>query len=104
MGALASGAARPVGYRDEIRMQGREALNCLPERALHLLRLRRKELERDADAGAGMAAGTDEIPHHHATPCADDTTASRGSRASQSDTAIFPSEPSSGGSVRCSAT
>ena len=41
---------------------------------------------------------------HHATPCADDTTASRGSRASHSDTAIFPSDPGSGGSVRCSAT
>ena len=49
VGALARRAAGAIGHRDEIRPQRREPLDRLPQRLLHLLGLRRKELERDAD-------------------------------------------------------
>ncbi len=61
MGALAGGAAGAIGHRDEIRAQRRKPRHRLPQRLLHLLRLGRKEFERDADAalaaGVGDAAG-----------------------------------------------
>src|SRR5581483_8242211 len=49
VGALACRPARAVGDRDEVRPQRREPLDRLPQRALHLVALRREELERDAD-------------------------------------------------------
>ena len=47
--ALARRAAGAIGHRDEIRRERREPRDRLPEILLHLLGLRRKELERDAD-------------------------------------------------------
>ena len=71
VGALARRAARAVGHRHEIRPQRREPLDRLPQRALHLLGLRREELERDVDAGAPTwRLARIEITDHHATPCA----------------------------------
>jgi len=50
MGALAGRAARAVGDGDEIRIERRQPGDDVPQAALHLFRLRRKELERDRRA------------------------------------------------------
>ena len=47
MGALAGRSAGAIGHRDEIRRQRRQPVDGLPQAALHLLRLGRKELEGD---------------------------------------------------------
>src|ERR1700687_6165653 len=47
MGALPGRSAGAIGDRDEIGRERRETLDGLPQAALHLLRLRREELERD---------------------------------------------------------
>src|SRR5579871_5622996 len=97
--ALARRAAGAVGDGDEARRQRRQALDRIPQVLLHLLRLRREELEGDADrtgiavveasrAGGGFS--------HHATSRPTSAISVRGSRASHSETAILPSDPSSG--------
>src|SRR5262249_58973198 len=70
-----------------------------------LLALRREELEGDADAPviAGEAAGA-RLGVHHATSRAGAASAMRGSRPSQSDTAILPSEAGSGARFCCDTT
>ena len=57
VGALAGRAAGPVGHRDEARLERREALDGVPEDLLHLVGLRREELDRDADRVVAVAAG-----------------------------------------------
>ncbi len=59
MGALAGRAAGAVGHRDEIRRQRRQPRDRLPQRLLHLRRLRREEFERDMQPAsvAGAASG-----------------------------------------------
>ena len=47
MGALAGRSAGAIGHGDEIGRERRETLDRLPQAALHLLGLRREELERD---------------------------------------------------------
>ena len=47
MRALTSRSTRSVSHRHEVRCQRREPVDHLPQAALHLLRLRRKELERN---------------------------------------------------------
>src|SRR5690348_4443746 len=47
MGALTGRATGAIGHRDEIGGQRRQAVDRVPEIALHLLRLGREELERD---------------------------------------------------------
>ena len=56
--ALARRAAGAVGDRDEVGLQRRKPRDRLPQRLLHLLGLRREELEGDADAAlvAGVEA------------------------------------------------
>src|SRR5262249_61997797 len=49
MRALARGAARAVGDRDEIRLERRKAGDRGPQRLFHLLGLRRGELDGGAD-------------------------------------------------------
>ena len=55
VGALAGRAACAVGDRDESRVERLEPPRRLPEARLHLARLRRKELEGDADGRARPA-------------------------------------------------
>ena len=70
VGALARRAAGAVGHRDEIGLERRQPRDRLPQRLLHLLGLRREELERDADA-ALVAGVTKRLRAdggaHHAT-------------------------------------
>ncbi len=47
MGALAGRAAGAIGHRDEVGAERRQPLDGLPQAALHLLGLRREELEGD---------------------------------------------------------
>src|SRR5262249_11982303 len=100
--ALARGAARAVGDRDEIRLERRKAGDRVPQRLFHLLGLRREELEGDADAALpAIAEALDEaagarLGLHHATSRAGAASVMRGSRPSQSETAILPSEAGSG--------
>ena len=47
MGALAGRAAGAVGHRDEVGRERRQPLDGVPQAALHLLGLRREELEGD---------------------------------------------------------
>src|SRR6266849_6520042 len=47
MGALAGRTAGAIGHGDEIGCERRKTLDRLPQAALHLLGLRREELERD---------------------------------------------------------
>ena len=56
--ALARRAAGAVGDRDEVGRERRQPRDRFPQRLLHLLGLRREELERDADAAsvAGVEA------------------------------------------------
>src|SRR6202030_4000741 len=84
----------------------RQPIDRLPQRLLHLGGLGRKELEGNADArrGAAMneAARARSGGNHQATSRAvAPASAMRGSRPSQSETAILPSEFGSGGSVFC---
>ena len=91
--ALARRAAGAIGDRDEVRLQRREPRDRLPQRLLHLRGLRRKEFERDARCGAApraKAAGARRTVHQ-ATSRVGAASAMRGSRASQSETAILPS-------------
>src|SRR6185436_1908464 len=81
--------AGAVGDRNEVRRQRAQTLDRLPEILLHLLGLGREELERHTD-------------RHHATSRTSLATWTRVSRPSQSETAILPSEPGSGGRLRCS--
>ena len=55
--ALAGRTAGAVGHRDEVRLERREPADRLPQRLLHFRGLRRKELERDADAARRIASG-----------------------------------------------
>ena len=52
VGALSGRSAGAVGDRDEARLQRLEGLDRLPQRLLHLLRLRREEFEADLDVAA----------------------------------------------------
>ena len=95
VGALAGRAAGAVGDRDEVRRERREPRDRLPQGLLHLLGLRREELEGDADArvrgcGSGWRAAAVRAPSRDLARGRRCTM--RGSRASQSDTAILPSE------------
>ena len=47
MGALAGRTAGAIGHGDEVGRERRQTLDRLPQAALHLLGLRREELERD---------------------------------------------------------
>src|SRR5690606_1948527 len=49
VGALARRAACAISHADEPRVERRERLDRLPQRGFHLLRLGRKELERNVD-------------------------------------------------------
>ena len=84
VGALARRTAGAVGDRHEVRPQRREPLDGLPERALHLVGLRREELERARGGGVPPAAAGTLDGGQLLTPTlrADATTARRGSRAS----------------------
>src|SRR5437762_3623035 len=101
VGALAGGATGAVGHGDEIGAQWRQPRDRFPQRLLHLLGLGRKKLEGDADAPfaavvdeAALARGDRGIGAHQATSRS--AMAMRGSRPSQSETAILPPEFCSG--------
>ena len=47
MGALPRRSAGAIGHRDEVGAERRQPVDGLPQAALHLLGLRREELERD---------------------------------------------------------
>ena len=69
MRTLAGRAAGAVGDRDEQRIERREPRDRLPQRALHLVGLRREELERNADAAlvGRMDESARAFTTHHAT-------------------------------------
>ena len=73
VGALARGATGAIGHRDEIRGEGGETFDHIPQAALHLLGLRREELKRDIrqagldGAGLGRAGfGMSDVGTHGA--------------------------------------
>ena len=89
VGALARAAARAVGDRDETRRQRREPGDRLPQRRLHLGRLRREEFERDMHVVVAGPAQAQRCDSHHATSRAVRGSGSDiilGSRATQSET------------------
>src|SRR4051794_30578642 len=99
MRALAGRAAGAVGDGDEVGLERSQPRDRFPQRLLHLLAFRREEFEGDADAP--LVAGLDEAAGsrgrvHQATSRAGAGVGSasmmRGSRPSQSETAILPSE------------
>ena len=96
VGALARRAAGAIGDGDEIRLERRQPADRLPQRLLHLRGFRRKEFERHADAarraGIDEAAGTRSV-HHATSRVFGAASTMRGSRASQSETAILPCGP-----------
>ena len=107
VGALARRAAGAVGHRDEIRLERREPCDRFPERLLHLRGFRREKFERDvqmrrARAGVDEAARRAARSSRHLARLPAARSTMRGSRASQSDTAILPSGP--GGKVCCRST
>src|ERR1700759_789538 len=106
MGALARRATGAVCHRDEVGGKRRQAADRVPQGRLHLGRLRREELERDADAVgvADEAARARALAHHATSRFAEVASARRGSRASHSETAILPSEWGSGGKLWCETT
>ena len=103
--ALARRAARAVRDRDEIRPQGAKPLDRVPQRALHLVGLRREELERDVDARMPTwRLARTKSPT--ITQLLARTTRARGAdraRATATRQSFRPSS-GSGGSTRCSAT
>ena len=52
VGSLARRSARAIRDRHKARLQGLESLDRIPQRLLHLLRLRREEFEADLDIAA----------------------------------------------------
>ena len=57
MGALAGRSAGAIGHRDEIRRERRQPVDGLPQVLLHLLGLRREELEGDRRLSRAMPVG-----------------------------------------------
>ena len=65
VGALAGRAAGAIGHGDERRTERLQPAHAVPQIDLHLLVLRRKELEGDARTARAVAAGAESV--HHAT-------------------------------------
>ena len=96
--ALAGRAAGAVGDRDEVRVERLEPLRRLPEVRLHLRRLRREELEGDANGRAGSAQRNGLGHQANSTSLfGKESEMIRGSSASQSATVSLPDSPFAGG-------
>src|SRR5690606_39164721 len=98
-GALARGAARPVGDGDEAWPERCETLDRLPQLQRHIVALGGKEFERDADLFARLLAPRKPVRHYTVSlrsEALSAATATRVSRASHSLT-VSPSAASPSG-------
>src|SRR5215467_13922773 len=100
--ALAGRAAGAVSDRHEARGERRQPRDRFPQRLVHLLGLRREELEGDVDAASTRLDETAcaNRVHYTASSALVSAIAMRRSRPSQSETAILACGPEPGASVR----